>query len=105
MRVTTLYRFFNPFRIVSPHELFRYQISQIEINYKDNTSILGDFNLDWNKKSTPKNVFKNYFEDMDQGVDKLSLTQLLKFTTWSRMVNDLFKCSVLDCIYHQHTQS
>jgi hypothetical protein len=90
-RLKTLCRSFNPSYGVTPCEFFRYQIGLIKGAYNDNMLLLGDFNLDWNNNISPNYAFSHYYEDLNQGVEKLSLTQLVKFTTWFKMVNDVYK--------------
>ena len=52
--------------------------------------MLGDFNLDSNK---------NLFEDFEEILSELNLIQLVTVTTWSRIVYNCLKESLLDHIY------
>ena len=98
-RLINLYRCFNPLNHVTPRDFFRNQLNLIKAAYTRNTIVLGDFNLDWAKKGNHSYPFKRDFEDMDEIFNELNFDQLVNFPTWSRMVNNIHKESILDHIY------
>jgi hypothetical protein len=65
----------------------------------DNTILLGDLNLDWNKKNLTTFAFKNYFEDLEALICDMNLTQVVNFPTRSRVVNNVVRESIIDHIY------
>ena len=60
---------------------------------------MGDFNLDENKIYSEQYAFKHHFRDLEECWQDLNLTQLIKFDTWSRIVNGTKRVSRLDHIY------
>jgi hypothetical protein len=58
-------------------------------------------NLDWNLKGVHSYAFKKYFRDMEEAIGDLNLVQLIITPTWSRMVQDVNKESILDHIYNR----
>jgi hypothetical protein len=100
LRIINIYRPFNPPGGVSAFEFFRLQINQIKSAFTNkNTLLLGDFNLDWSKKGDAGYAFRNYFEYFDEVMSESVCIQLVKFHTWSRMVNGTHRESTLDHIY------
>ena len=99
MRVINIYRCFNPQNGRNPFDFFKYQISLIRNSYTDNTVLLGDFNLDWNKKGQMSYSFQRYFEHMDEIMSDFNFVQMINFPTWSRLVNGRLRESVLDHVY------
>ena len=61
--------------------------------------ILGDFNLDFRKKDDVNYSNADLFNIWDSRFDGLGLLQLVKFSTWSRMVGMTLRSSILDHIY------
>ena len=45
------------------------------------------------------NSTHNFFEDFDDALSNFGLEQLIDFVTWSRLVNNVYKSSVLDHVY------
>ncbi len=100
LRIINIYRPFNPPGGVSAFEFFRLQINQIKSAFTNkNTLLLGDFNLDWSKKGDAGYAFRNYFEYFDEVMSESVCIQLVKFHTWSRVVNGAHRESTLDHIY------
>jgi hypothetical protein len=98
-----MYRPFNPPGGVTASEFFRLQINQIKSAYiNKNTLLLGDFNLDWSKKGDTGYAFKNYFDYFDEVMLDTVCIQLVKFHTWSRVVNGAHRESILDHLYTQN---
>ena len=63
-----------------------------------NMILLGDFNLDYNKKHDVSYASNNMFEIFDEEQLSESLIQIVKFKTWSRIVNNSLKESTSDLI-------
>ena len=99
LRIINVYRSFNPTNGMNPKEFFIYQLNLIKSAYTNNCVIMGDFNLDLNKKGKATYPFKSYFEEMDMAFQNLSLTQIIDFSTWSRCINNVHQESILDHIY------
>ena len=59
---------------------------------------MGDFNIDFKKKFDVNYQRKDYFELFDSHLGELHLMQLVPFDTWSRMVGQVLKSSLLDHI-------
>ena len=99
LRIINVYRPFNPLIHVNPRTFFNNQLQIIRNAYTRNTILLGDFNLDWNKKGAHEYAFKNYFNDMSEKLNDVDMIQLVKFPTWSRIVNGVLRESLLDHVY------
>ena len=105
LRVITLYRSFNPQNQLQPRDFFKYQLELLKIATHGNTIILGDFNLDWNRKGVHGYQFKNYFSDMDNILAESNLVQLVNFNTWCRIVNSQVRESLIDHVYSSNPAS
>ena len=99
IRLINVYRPFNPLNNANPRTFFNNQLQVIHNAYTRNTILLGDFNLDWNKKGAHDYAFKNYFNDMSEKLNNYDMIQLVKFPTWSRIVNGALRESILDHVY------
>ena len=64
-----------------------------------NTIILGDFNLDINKKHLEMYSRKNYFILMQNILGHHGFDQLVNGDTWSRVVNGTVQSSRIDHVY------
>ena len=98
-RIICLYRVFSTNNHVTPREKFNSQLKCISDSSVKNFIIMGDFNLDDSKKFEIDYVHKHLFADMEEKFGPLSLIQLVKFPTWSRVINNVKKCSILDHVY------
>ena len=98
-RIINLYRSFNPPNNLSPRTFFNKQLSLLRLAINKNTILMGDFNLDWAKKELATYPFKSYFEDLDSLLVAVNFTQLVNFPTWSRVVNNVRRESIIDHIY------
>ena len=87
LRIINLYRSFNPPDNQTARSFFRKQLIVLKQALKENTILMGDFNLDW-KKNLATYAFKNYFDDLEATLGDMNLTQLISFPTWSRVVNN-----------------
>ena len=100
--IINIYRPFNPQNNVRPLEFFKFQIDLIHSAYNYDTILMGDINLDWNKKGNHNYHFKNYFNYMEERMGEQNLIQLVNFPTWSRVVNDVFGNQLLIMFTHQN---
>ena len=66
---------------------------------KNETLIMGDFNIDFNKRYAVDYVHRCLFDDFDVALSNFGLEQLIDFVTWSRLVNNVYKSSLLDHVY------
>ena len=64
--------------------------------FTKNIFIIGDFNLDYNQVFNDSYGLKHSSTDFEKELGALDLIQLVKFPTWSRLVEN--QC--LDHIYH-----
>ena len=61
--------------------------------------IVGDFNLDENHKNDTNYSRHRYYNLLQNRFNELRLIQLIKFNTWSRLVNGTLKELCLDHLY------
>jgi exonuclease III len=99
LRLITIYRPFNPRDGVQPRQFFENQLNLINQALTNNTIIMGDFNLDWNKKDMQSYQFNSYFDLLDEKILNSNLIQIVENPTWSRIVNGTLRESLLDHIY------
>ena len=58
--------------------------------------ILGDFNLNENMKYQQDYSHKAYYEELMQTFEPLGLIQLVNFETWRRLVNGVWRSSIIE---------
>ena len=97
--IITIYRPFNPQSARTQKEFFDLQLQIIKSNINRNTIVLGDFNLDQKKNFDPQYGHKHYFESLRNAFEQHSLIQIVSFPTWSRVINNTLKSSIIDHIY------
>ena len=97
--IIILYRTFNPQSTLSQKQFFEAQLHNIEPIITNNTIILGDFNLDEHKRFEINYSHKHYFEALNNHFDRHNLIQIIDFDTWSRVVNNIPKTSIIDHVY------
>ena len=61
--------------------------------------VLGDFNLDYSLKNNVDYRYANMYNDFDDVFSNVNLIQMVEFPTWSRIVNNVLRESILDHIY------
>ena len=98
-RIITIYRPFNPQITISQKEFFERQLQILKTNITPNTLVLGDFNLDQRKNFDPQYGHKLYFESLRNAFEQHRLIQVVTFDTWSRVINNVVKSSIIDHIY------
>ena len=88
---------------VSQKDFFITQLSTIKNAIEESREripiVLGDFNLDENKKYRIDYAYRSYYESLDEHFDQLNLVQLVEFETWSRLVQGTWRSSILDHVY------
>ena len=97
-RIVNVYRPFNP-KQISEMSFFCNQVTKLDEIVLPNTIILGDFNLDINKKHLETYPRKNYFVLMQNILGHHGLDQLVNEDTWSRVVNGIVQSSRIDHVY------
>ena len=97
-QIINIYRCFNPQGIVTPREMFKYQLSLIKNAMIPKTVVLGDFNLDYGKLYDDNYACKHMFDDFENELSDFDLIQMVVFETWSRMVGPVLRSSTLNHI-------
>jgi len=105
MRVITLYRTFRPQDASSPREHFKNQLNLINEATTNNTVLLGDMNLDENKRYAVNYGQRSLFQDFDEIIGHHQYTQHVTETTWERVIENRVKSSVIDHIYSTNSTS
>ena len=99
-RLINIYRSFNPTDGSSQRDFFINQLLMIKAALERSNEripiVVGDFNLDENKKFKNDYAYKSYYDLLDEHFDPLNLVQLVEFETWSRLVNGTWRSSGLD---------
>ena len=98
-RIITIYRTFNPQCGCTPRENFRKQLNAISNATTPSTILLGDFNLDENKRHLIDYSQRLLFQDLEELIGHHQYIQHVKETTWERVIQEQVKNSVLDHIY------
>ena len=98
-RIITLYRSFNPQNAIPQKQFFESQLQLLKNSINNNTIILGDFNLDQNKRHDINYSHKLYFEALSNALETHNLVQVIDFVTWSRTINNVNKSSIIDHVY------
>ena len=98
-RIINIYRPFNPVNGMTQKDFFEAQLAIIKDNFTTNSIILGDFNLDQSKILDHTYSHKNYFTSLNDCFSHLNLIQLVKFETWSRIINNVVITSTIDHVY------
>ena len=60
---------------------------------------MGDFNLNENRKFDVNYAYAGLFDIFEEKLGHLDLIQMITFDTWSRLVGNVFRSSLLDHIY------
>ena len=97
-RIINIYRSFNP-RNLTAVELFETQLNIIKNAFTTETVLVGDFNLDNNKRMDVNYCNSSLFSKFNDHLGDLSLLQLVTFDTWSRLIGTNLRSSCLDHIY------
>ena len=98
-RLINVYRSFNPQGNVNPRVKFKYQLNIIKKALTQKSLLIGDFNLDYRKKFDVDYAHKNLFSDFDEELSSSNLVQMIDFETWSRLIGNELKASILDHVY------
>ena len=104
-RIINIYRAFNPPPGLTQKALFDKQIQILNNAANPNVIIMGDFNLDYNKKHDVSYSHRNYFIALDTLTESFNLTQIVNFDTWSRIVLNRKQSSCIDHIYIRNPTS
>ena len=99
LRIINVYRTFATNAGESQQTKFKYQLAIIRKAVNEKFIILGDFNLDYSMKNDVNYRYENMFDDFDSVFNGVNLIQMIDFATWSRIVNNVLRESILDHIY------
>ena len=99
VRLITIYRTFNPQDDSTAREFFRKQLRAINEATVETTILMGDFNLDENKRFEVNYGQRNMFQDLDEIIGHHHYTQHVNEPTWQREIRTEIKSSVIDHVY------
>ena len=80
-------------------DLFTRQCDRICTAFNPQTVIMGDFNLDFNRRHDLNYQYYHLFELYDEKMSRFNLLQLVNTDTWFRTVGNINRSSLLDHIY------
>ena len=63
------------------------------------TFIIGDFNIDYRRRYDVEYRLRDLFGSFDEILGEFNLVQMIDFTTWSRIVLNVYRESILDHVY------
>ena len=95
--IINIYRSFNP-NGESAKDLYVRKISLIKNALNNDTVIMGDFNIDYNRWFDMNYQKRDYFEMLEEKLGELHLMQLVTFDTWSSLVGLVLRSYLLDHI-------
>ena len=98
LRIINVYRTFATNAGESQQTKFKYQLEIIRKAVNEKFIIIGDFNLDYSMKNDVNYRYENMFDDFDSVFNGINLIQMIESATWSRIVNNCFRESLLDHI-------
>ena len=98
-RIINVYRTFSPQPPLTQRAFFEGQVALLSSIITKSTILIGDFNLDHRKRFDITYSHKNYFNLLNPILIENNLTQIVTFDTWSRYVNSVKVCSIIDHIY------
>ena len=99
LRVINVYRTFATQAGESQQSKFKYQLSILRKATDVKFIMLGDFNLDYSMKNDINYEYENLYNDFDNAFIGVNLIQMVEFSTWSRIINNVVRESILDHIY------
>ena len=97
-RIINIYRSFNP-NGLTQREQFLIQCEKISLACNKDTIIIGDTNLDYNRRDDVNYQYGQLFEVFNDKLSRFNLLQLVNFDTWFRTVGAVNRSSCLDHIY------
>ena len=97
-RIINIYRSFNP-NGLTQREQFLIQCEKISLACNKDTIIIGDMNLDYNRRDDVNYQYGQLFEVFNDKLSRFNLLQLVNFDTWFRTVGAVNRSSLLDHIY------
>ena len=99
LRIINIYRSFAPQGGESQQLKFKYQLKVMRNAICENFVVLGDFNLDYSLKNNVDYRYANMFGDFNDVFENYNLIQMVEFPTWSRIITNVLRESILDHIY------
>ena len=98
-RLISIYRTFQPQDGSTSRDHFNKQLKIIDKATTPNTILLGDWNLDENKRYLINYNQRQLFNDFNQILGHHQFNQLVREPTWERMVEGNLRDSIIDHIY------
>ena len=95
--IINIYRSFNP-NGLTQREQFLIQCEKISLACNKDTIIIGDMNLDYNRRDDVNYQYGQLFEVFNDKLSRFNLLQLVNFDTWFRTVGAVNRSSCLDHI-------
>ena len=101
IQLASIYRAFKLSSNKTHKEEFADQLKVIKgfIENEKASLIIGDLNLDYNKKGLLSYNHHAMFTQLDELENEMNLSQLVNFNTWRRIVNGELRTSLLDHVY------
>ena len=99
VRIINIYRCFNPQEGITSKEKFLMQLNLIKSAITQHTILLGDFNIDYSKRFDAEYRLRGLFGSFDEFLGDVGLIQMVNFPTWSRVVQNTYRDSILDHVY------
>ena len=98
IQLASVYRTFKLSSTKTHKEEFADQLEVLRqfLNNEKAGLVLGDLNLDYNKKGNLSYNNHAMFRQLDELTNEKNLTQLVNFNTWRRIVNGELRTSLLD---------
>ena len=97
-RIINVYRVFNPVNGTTQLDYFKNQIRLIKPALNNlgtrKPIIIGDFNLNEDRKYDHEYSHRAYYEILTEAFDPQGLIQIVNFNTWTRNVNGIQKSSI-----------
>lgn len=98
-RIINIYRTFKPQDLVTPREKFKTQLRTINAALTSSSLIIGDMNLNDEKKYLVDYSHRLLFQDLEEILGHHQMVQHVTEPTWERIVNGVLKHSTIDHIY------
>ena len=101
LKLASIYRAFKLSTKNTHKEEFSEQLEILKSHLRNDqpSIVVGDFNIDYNRKGHLHYNHHALFTMLDQFENEMHLTQIVKFNTWRRVVNGQLKTSLLDHVY------
>ena len=105
IKIASLYRAFKLTTQSTHKEEFADQLEIVKSHLIGDLPgvLIGDFNIDYNRKGNPNYNHHVLCELLSKFEDEMHMTQLVKFNTWRRIISGEMRTSLLDHVYENVT--